>query len=278
MILNKKIFLTGGKGFIGKNLKKFYSTNNSIIEYNRDKSIIQELKDSNPDIIINCAAEIYDPLKMFNSNVVLVKDILDYCKKSSIEHFIHFGSSSEYGEKKDPMSESDILTPKDIYGATKSSSSLICQGYAHYYDIPVTVIRPFSVYGIFEKPHRLFPRLINHFLFNKDLTIYQGYHDFIYIKDLIRGVEKVIKSDKSISKGDIVNLGTGKQYSNFKILEIFEEILSIKSKAKKVNKFAKKFETGNWKCDTSYASNKYNFYPKYSIQEGIKNLITYYEN
>jgi len=273
---NKKIFITGSSGFIGRNLSERYSQSNDIFHYRKNDNIKQNLKDFKPDIIFNCAAEIYDDDKMFSSNVLLVNEILDFCKNNHVEHLIQFGSSSEYGESKDPMSEKMRLNPRTIYEGTKAAATMLCLSYSCHYAIQATVIRPFSVFGLHEKPHRLFPKLAEHFFKNKNLTLNNAYHDFIYIKDFLTGVDKVLSCDKKISKGDVVNIGSGFQYSNFDVLDKFESVFGVKSCAEKRTDMAKKFETENWVCDTSYFSNRYNFKPEFSLENGIKDYITEY--
>lgn len=277
MIPNKKIFLTGTKGFLGKSFLQYYGRECIPYEYDRSFPIEEQLKEIQPDIIINFAAEIYNQEKMFESNLLLTQKILDYCKDNKVEHFLHVGSSSEYGAKDKAMSEKDCPSPRTIYESTKAAATMLCQGYARSYGVQVSIIRPFSVYGHLEKPHRLFPRLIRAFIKNEPMTLNNGYHDFIYIKDFLRGMNNVLLAEKEQSIGDIINLGSGMQYSNFQILCIFKKIFGSKAPITTLENFAKNFETEKWVCDTSYSRSKYSFSPKYSIKEGILDFIEEYK-
>lgn len=273
MIANKKFFITGSKGFIGKSFLHYYGSSCDAYEYDRSRPIEDQLNYIKPDIIINFAAEIYDPEKMFDSNILLVKKILDYCKNNKVEHFIQIGSSSEYGAKDNAMSEKDFLDPRNIYESTKGSASLLTQSYARFYGIQTSIIRPFSVFGHLEKPHRLFPKLARAFLNNEEMVLNEGYHDFIYIKDFLNGIHQVLLTDKKQSIGDIINLGSGMQYSNFQILGLFEKIFKRQGPVIKVDSFAKSFETKKWICDTSYTRSKYKFSTKHQIKEAIEDFL-----
>jgi len=78
-----KILITGANGFIGKNLAEFYKDKHELLLLYREDSIHlgTRLIEFKPDIIINCAAEIYDEFRMWYTNVNLLNIILEYCIK-----------------------------------------------------------------------------------------------------------------------------------------------------------------------------------------------------
>lgn len=267
----KKMLITGSNGFIGKNLIEFYKNKFSIIEHTKQNNVLDILK-KNPDIIINCAASIYDENSMFESNVLLVKEILNYVKKTNCK-MIQIGSSSEYGRKTKPTKESDSLSPSTLYETTKSAATMLCVGYAKTYNLDIVVARPYSVYGKYEKSYRLFPRLYNAFFQKEAMTLYNGVHDFIYIKDFIKGLDILLNSSKDKTCGDIVNFGSGKQYTNFEILDVFKKILNMDAPVEINTKMNKNFESDIWICDNTYAKEKYNFLCEYNIESGIIDYI-----
>lgn len=263
------MLIIGSNGFIGKNLVEHYSNFFNIIKHKKTDNLISSLKKS-PDVIINCGAEIYLEENMFDSNIKMVYDLIKYVKKTNIK-LIHIGSSAEYGEKKYPSSEKDFLDPRNPYEATKAAASLICLGYAKEYKLPIFVARPYSVYGNYEKDHRLFPKLFDAFYNNVHMTLNQGFHDFIYIKDFIKGIDILLNSD--IIGGDIINFGSGKQYSNFEVYEIFKKISKKDGNILFNDKMIKTFESNIWICDTNYANKKYNFQTMFSLEDGIRDFI-----
>jgi nucleoside-diphosphate-sugar epimerase len=208
---------------------------------------------------------------MFSSNIKLVYDLIQYVKNTN-NKMIHIGSSAEYGKKNLPSKESDKLEPRNAYEASKAAATMLCVGYAKEYNLPISVIRPYSVYGIYEKDYRLFPKLFDAFYKNIKMTLNQGYHDFIYVKDFINGIDLVLNTTNAIN-GDIINMGSGKQYSNFEIYDIFKNIAGKPAPVELNNKFLKKFENDIWVCDTTYSKNVYGFETKYSIEQGIQDYI-----
>lgn len=266
-----KIYITGATGFIGLNLMKFYN-GHEVLAHNRNEPILPQLLKFKPDIIINSAAEIYHADLMWQPNVILVKECLDYLIDYPDTIMIQIGSSSEYGPMTRASSEKDIINPVDMYQTTKGMATIMCQGYARSYNLRVAIARPYSVYGPLERPHRLFPKLWMAFNRDQPMTLYDGYHDFIYIMDFIKGIDLLINSIQP-GQGDIVNFGSGKQYSNFGILGLFEHITGRTAPVKKVNQLSKKFESKVWVCDTSYALEKYKFECQYNIIDGIKEFL-----
>lgn len=281
MIKGRNILITGSNGFIGKNLNHFYSQNNTVIEYSKDSDwTVEEVinqKNTNIDIIINCAADIYNPSEMFESNVVLLNRILSCCVDKSNIKIVQIGSSSEYGEKKNKMSEKDVLEPRTMYEGTKAAATMLAVGYAREYGVDVCVVRPFSIYGLHEKEFRFFPTLMRHFLNRERMTVTKGYHDFVYIKDFVRAIDIILNSEKEKTCGDIINVGSGHQLSNFDIVWHFEESFEKYFDGEIGNDFVKKFETNNWICDPNHAFNKYNFSTNYSMQSGINDYIKEYK-
>jgi nucleoside-diphosphate-sugar epimerase len=266
-----KIFITGATGFIGRNLVEYYK-DHDVIEYKRGEPLFDCLLMANPDVIINCAAEIYNPDLMWEANIGITATCLGYLKGCKNKKMIQIGSSSEYGPMPRASSETDRINPVDMYQATKGMATILCQGAARTYDLDVKIARPYSVYGKYEKPHRLFPRLWKAFVLDQPMKLYDGYHDFIFIDDFVRGIDILLNSTNSPS-GDIVNFGSGIQYSNFEVLQVFEKITGKTAPIELIKNMAKSFETEIWCCDTWYAANQYNFKTEYSLEFGISKFL-----
>ena len=267
-----KICITGSRGFIGQNLVKFYSNqNHQVFEHYRGIDLLDLLNQHHPNIIINCAAEIYNADVMWESNVVMVKTILDWCKNNGIEHFIQIGSSSEYGRKINASSEMDRLDPDTMYEGTKAAATMLCRSYSKSYDLNISVIRPYSVYGPGEKPHRLFPKLVNAFVNNDPMTLFQGYHDFIWIDDFVNGLNIVL--EQKTWGYDVVNLGSGIQYSNFEVLEMFKTVSEKNPPIECRENLQKSFESSIWVCDTNHAKSQYGFVCTVDLESGVKKLL-----
>jgi nucleoside-diphosphate-sugar epimerase len=267
-----KIFITGSTGFVGKNLVEYYR-DYEVFAHTRAMDIRESLEYFKPDIIINCAAELYKPEDMWIPNVVWTSDCLNYVKANPNTRMVQIGSSAEYGPMPRASKETDGIKPVDMYQATKGAATLLSQGYDRHYGLDFLVARPYSVYGRHEKSHRLFPRLWQAFFKGEEMKLFNGFHDFIYIDDFVRGIDMLAISTDA-PRGDIVNFGSGLQHSNYEVYEVFKQAANLPGDSVKLEgHMAKAFESEIWICDTTYAKEKYKFEIKYSLEEGIKDFI-----
>lgn len=265
-----KFFITGSNGFIARNLSELYIDHERYHSVKGD-DINAALKSFKPNCILHCAAEIYKPELMWESNVMLTREVLEYVKNNPSTKLIYIGSSSEYGKIGRAAKETDRINPVDMYQSTKGVGTILCQGYAQQYKLPITIARAYSVYGKYEKPHRLFPQLWKAFNLDKPMKLNQGYHDFIYVNDFIRGIDILVKNPNP--DGDIVNLGSGIQYSNLDVLKMFELVTNKTAPVEFIETMAKQFESEVWLCDTGYAYDKYKFRTLYSLEQGIRDFL-----
>ena len=120
-------------------------------------SIFQEYQ---PQIVVNLGAQagvrysIDNPEAYMQSNMMGFFHILQACRYFPVEHLVYASSSSVYGgNDKVPFSTEDkVDEPVSLYAATKKSNELMAHAYSKLYQIPVTGLRFFTVYGPFGRP------------------------------------------------------------------------------------------------------------------------------
>ncbi|RXG25993.1 NAD-dependent epimerase [Leeuwenhoekiella marinoflava] len=189
------------------------------------------------DQVCNLAAQagvrysIENPSVYVSSNVVGFLNILECCRHYKIKHLVYASSSSVYGEnKKVPFSEQDIVDkPISLYAATKKSNELMAYTYSHLYNIPMTGLRFFTVYGPWGRPDMaiyLFAKAISE---DKSIKIFnQGEmsRDFTYIDDIVNGIYLAHKNAPTGSKGiapwQLFNIGNGSPQSLMHFIESIE--------------------------------------------------------
>jgi len=264
-----RILITGSTGFIGHNLVVYYGDTHTIHETKRGDNLLTWCRHFRPDLIIHSAAELYDKNLMFDSNVSMTRDLCEYVKEQPECQMIYFGSGAEYGDVSRPTVETDLINPYDMYSATKGMGTLLCQGYAKSYNLDIVIMRPYSPFGPGERPHRLFPQLWKSFMKDRPMTLKDGVHDFIYIDDFLDAVDAVINSDQR-SPGEIINVGSGQQFTNMQVYQMFKYITGKEGKVTIINEMS---TWNRWQSDISHIVNKYKWQPKLTLMQGITKFI-----
>lgn len=160
------------------------------------------------DRVVNLAAQagvrysLENPHAYADSNLVGFLNVLEGCRQTAVKHLVFASSSSVYGANETmPFSVHDNVDhPVSLYAATKKANELMAHSYSHLYQIPVTGLRFFTVYGPWGRPDMspfLFVRAI---LEGKPLNVFNyGRHrrDFTYIDDIVEGIVRVLDRDAS---------------------------------------------------------------------------------
>lgn len=266
------ILLTGHKGFVGRNVcLGLLVAGHTVFCIGRGE--LRNIPEVKIDAIINCAGEINDESKMFESNVLLVNELLEYARKNQVSKFIHVGSSAEYGPVSYPRQEGSVCFPSNLYEGTKLAATILCQTYAQAYDMDVVIARPFNLYGPKDTQRKLLMRLLDCYFNNKEFTLYPGKADWVFIDDFVDGLLILLNSPKEKTKGDIVNFGSGRCYDNSEFLQYFESAIGAKLNVVKKTEPLKPHHNCKWIADNTKSQMKYNWIPEMSLEEGIKECV-----
>ncbi len=179
-----------------------------------DKDLMLSIFDeSRPDVVVNLAAQagvrysIDHPDIYIESNLIGFYNILECCRYYPVEHLIYASSSSVYGSnKKVPYSTEDkVDNPVSLYAATKKSDELLAHAYSKLYDIPMTGLRFFTVYGPAGRPDMAYFSFTNKLLAGEKIQIFNYGNcerDFTYIDDIVEGVYRVMQKAPDRETGE----------------------------------------------------------------------------
>lgn len=269
-----------------KNNMKLHQTNPYYKFYNVDITEFDHIKEvflkEKPTHIIHLAAwagvrpSINNPILYENVNVIGTFNLLELCKSMEIVNFVFASSSSVYGtNSKVPFSEDDpINQPISPYAVTKRAGELHCYTYSTLYDIPISCLRFFTVYGPRQRPEMAihkFSRMIDRgqrlTMFGNGLTK----RDYTYIDDIVEGILGVLVNPRPF---EIYNIGNSSTVELRRLIEILEDGLG-----KKANIEILEEQPGDVPItfsDISKLNQHVGFKPKVSIEKGIESFLRWY--
>jgi len=232
-----------------------------------------------PDYILHLAKSAYSEQNFqeaLKTNIVGTANLLEVVDTIDFRRFIYFGSSTEYGFKNEAIKESSLLHPISVHGITKAAATLLCQRLALAEKRPVTILRPFNVYGGWDISSRLLPTIILSALREKEINITgPGYRrDWIFVEDVIEAALLALKDDRAI--GEIINIATGKQTTNEDILKTVEDLMGKKIKCRKGTFSPRPWDTRNWMADIGKARKLLGWTPDHDLISGIRKTIDWF--
>ena len=307
-----RLLITGGLGFIGSHLvdslsKKSYKikiltktlakkdniTNShnvkiekiDLVNFKRLGKIIEKFK---PDIIIHLAGNtshsksFEEPLEDIESNAKTTLFMLEKIRELGLPCKFVLGSTFIVIGKptKLPVTESTPCNPTTIYGTNKLASEHFCKIYHDVYGLDTVIFRITNSYGPREQVIST-KNAVNFLIYEafnrKEISIYNKgkfFRDFIYIDDVVSGINVILKKGKS---GELYWISSGKKTWFYEFANILEKNTNCKVVFPKTPTYTKKVDVGNFIVNNAKLR-KLGWSPKISINVGIKKTLDYFQS
>lgn len=276
-----KILITGSTGFIGKFLTvQLKKDGYDIFEFNQYSTDIADIEAwkfiPKVDLVIHTAALTSVPdswtnsYKYFKTNLLGTICVLEYCKNFNTR--LIFLSSYLYENKENlPTSEDSNLKCYNLYALSKKNAEEVCEFYSNNFNLSITILRPFNIYGPGQKENFLIPHIINQICTKKEIKVkdLKPKRDYIYIYDLINLIRKIINYD---NKFNIINAGSGISYSVLEIINIIQNVMGTNLNIITTDE-NRKSEIFDTVADITKANLFYNWFPEWTFKEGITDII-----
>ncbi|MHA1681226.1 MAG: NAD-dependent epimerase/dehydratase family protein [Promethearchaeota archaeon] len=307
------ILITGAGGFVGMNLAWHYHaqangssidllyksqpTNdiNQIIESNKKMRAIpgdivdfSTLKDTlgEYDLIIHLAAISDIPTSMkhprlsFKVNCEGLVNIMEIARRSSNTPTIVVMSSAAVYGKPDylPIDEKHPLNGSNPYAAQKIIVERISAYYSDIYGIPTVALRPFNLYGRYQRDKFLIPSIINQAI-NKEKIVLGNPHpirNYTHVSDFIK-VISLIEGNMKKAAGHTFNVGNSRGISVKSLSEMICRIMNIEKEIEfDQAKFRPdKIEVSKMTCDYSKIKDILGWEPNTTLEDGLKDLVDF---
>jgi len=301
----KKIFITGGAGFIGSAVvKKLQEDNAELMIYddlsfgNRkfidvpdshfvhgnilDRELLERhLRSFDPDQIVHLAAIHFipycneHPFESANINIMGTSNLLESAKKLSRLEKIFFASTAAVYPIYDLAIPEDLnASPSDIYGLSKVAGEHLCKKFSLETGMPTIVCRFFNAFGPNETNPHLIPAIQEQVLAGKrtiKLGNTQPKRDYIHTADMAKAVRLLLeKFDKGI---DTFNLGRGIEYSVTEVVDAFSKALGEPITIETDPARVRKTDRLHLLADTTKLQKYTGWAPAVSLEDGIKTLL-----
>jgi nucleoside-diphosphate-sugar epimerase len=310
---NRKIFVTGGSGFIGSSVVRSLVENGDYVtvldnnsrgsldklanikgDFNfiegdvRDESNFKDL--GGYDCIVHLAyvngtKYFYEiPYDILDIGINGMINVMNSIKKFNIESLVLASTSEVYQlPPKIPTNEDvplvvpDILNPRYSYGGGKIASELLAVNFAKQFDLDLKIFRPHNVYGPNMGYEHVIPEIINKVLSSNDGKVFMqgdGSDTRAFIFiDDFIQAFKIVMNDSSDEM--IFHIGNMEEIS---ILEIYKKIISFSGKNIELTPGDRPLGATNRRCPDNSRIRSLGYNQKISIDQGIQLTFDWYQN
>jgi UDP-glucose 4-epimerase len=307
------ILVTGGAGFIGSHLvDKLLDMDNVVIAYDnfdgyysgKDENVRHNLRRNSfklvradildystllsyvkgVDIVFHLAAQpgvrysMENPVKTHSVNTLGTLNVLRCAMNGGVKRVVYASSSSTYGNPSYmPIDEGHPKNPVSIYGATKLAAEIYCKVFYEQFDLPVVILRYFTVYGPRQRPDMAIHKWTKAIFEDKPIVIYgdgNQTRDFTYIDDIIDGTISAAETDGI--EGETINLGGGSRTNITEVVKSLIELSNVDN-FKVIHEPPKLGDVYDTHADITKAKKLLGFKPNTYIRDGLTLFIEWYK-
>ena len=272
-----RILVTGASGFIGRQLTPhLQGAGHEVVAVTGSDGNVSERAtwDALPatDVVVHLAARSFvpaswdDPAAFVEVNVLGTVHALEYCRQHGAA--LVFLSSYMYGApERLPIREDAPLAAQNPYALSKKLAEEACRFYAERFGIPVTVLRPFNVYGPGQALPFLIPFIIGQVETGGGIRVkdLEPRRDYVYVGDLVEAITAAVAQPRGFR---VLNVGSGESVSVADLIAIIQETwgtsLPVSSEGVR-----RKDEIMDTIADVTAAACELGWRPRVSLRDGL---------
>lgn len=206
----------------------------------------------------------------YETNVLGTVNILENCSPDMV--YIHAGSSSEYGFNCTAPKETDPVEPNSHYAVSKVSAAYTLDYYAKVHQLNTLNLRLYSIYGGWEEPDRLIPRLVEEArkgqlppLVSPDIS-----RDFVYIDDCVNAFIQAALHVDATNRGRSYNIATGKKTTMRELVDIARQTFGLTQEPVWGSMNNRNWDLSDWYGDPTAAEGELGWKATTSLSDGLR--------
>ena len=271
------------------------------IDIENGRAVEELFKENQFEGVVNLAAQagvrysIENPFAYINTNMVGFGHILEGCRHNNVSHLVYASSSSVYGSNtKMPFSvHHNVDHPLSLYAASKKTNELMAHSYSHLYNLPMTGLRFFTVYGPWGRPDMALFKFTKAMLAGEKIPVFNyGKHsrDFTYVDDIVEGVVRVLdrpakpnpywsgdNPDPGTSSAPwrVYNIGNNNPVKLMDYIEALESSLGIKAEKELLP--LQSGDVPDTYADVDDLVEEFSYKPSINVKQGVENFVRWYK-
>jgi nucleoside-diphosphate-sugar epimerase len=210
-----------------------------------------------------------DTVRLFTVNVTAVAVLVEAAHRCRAR-VVHLGSATEYGPSDEPLREADHTQPATVYGASKLAATIVCRALASSRGTDVVVLRPFMVYGPWDRPDRFVPRALAAANEDSELPLTPpGFRrDWVYVREVAEACIRAAAADGLA--GEVLNVGTGLEAAPEEIAAMIGEVAGRPLRTAVGAEQPRAWDLKRWVADTTKLERSLGWRPRIGIREGLR--------
>jgi nucleoside-diphosphate-sugar epimerase len=274
------VLVSGASGFIGRHLvPRLRAAGHEPATIDRaagDVSDPATWKQLPPaDVVVHLAAKSFVPASwdapgdFLRTNLYGTVEALEYCRGRAAR--LVFLSSYLYGDASaQPIGEGSPLVATNPYALSKKLAEDACAFFAERFAVPVTILRPFNIYGPGQPDRFLVPMLVHQVTTQSEVRVrdLEPRRDYVYVLDVVEAVVKAVGLDRGFH---VLNLGSGASHSVADVVQTIQEVWGTSLPVRSDNA-RRRGEIMETVADISRAGECLGWRPQFTLRQGLEHL------